>query len=195
MGRIQGLTMPALFGLLILISSCSVISKSVRQQADTSISFEALRQTPGGYTGRTVLLGGYILEVQNLSEKTKIMVLQTPLGSQDRPESRDRSQGRFVIMADGFLDPAVYKSDLGITVAGTVIGPEAVQIESHSYSTVAVNPVEIHLWEKETRPYYRGPYYDPFYYDPFYYDPFFYGPFYPWPGPHFLPRPHPRHRK
>lgn len=194
MRRIQALTMPALFCLLILISSCSVISRNVRQQADTSISFEALRENPGGYTGRTVLLGGYILEVQNLPEKTKLIVLQTPLGSQDRPESRDRSQGRFVITTDGFLDPAVYKADLGITVAATVIGPEVVQIENHSYSTVVVKAVEMHLWEKETVPYYYGPYYSPFYYDPFYYDPFFYGPFYPWPGPHVFPRPHHRHR-
>ena len=187
--KIQRATIPALFGLLLLISSCSVISKSVRQEADTSIPFEALRTNPAGHIGKTVLLGGHILEVQNLPEKTKVVVLQTPLGSQDRPESRDKSEGRFVIAADGFLDPEVYRNDLGITVAGTVVGPETVQIEGHSYPTVAVKPVEVHLWQKEIRPVYRGPYYDPFYYDPYFYNPFFYDPYYPWPAPHYLYRP------
>jgi outer membrane lipoprotein len=188
--RYKWTMLPALFSALILISSCSIVSKSVREQVDTSAPFETMRRDPGGYTGRTVLLGGYILEVRNLPEKTRIVVLQTPLGSQDRPEPRDQSEGRFVIVADGFLDPAVYSTDLGITVAGTVMGEEVVQIDQVSYPTLAVKPMEMHLWQKETRAYYPWPYYGPYPYDPFFYDPFS-----PWPRPYYFYNPPVRQRR
>jgi outer membrane lipoprotein len=148
------------------------------------VAFDPLRANPAGYVGKTVLLGGYIVSVQNLPDRTSLTVLQTPLGSGDRPESPIMSEGRFVVVADGFLDPAVYHEGIGITVAGTVTGPETVQIDQISYPTVGIKPVEMHLWPKETG-YYRGPYYydryDPFYYNPYFYNPYFYDPWYPWP--------------
>jgi outer membrane lipoprotein len=149
-----------------------------------------MRQNPEAYVGKRVMLGGHILEVRNLPQSTYVTVLQTPLGFQDRPQPKEQSQGRFVVVYDGFLDPAIYEQGRLLTVAGTVQGRETVKVDGYSYPTIAIKPIEMHLWEKEEiRRYY--PYYDPFY------DPFFYDPFYPWrgyPDPFFRRRPGLRRR-
>ena len=184
----------AFSSVLVFVSGCSVISKDIRQQVDTSVGFETVLANPAAYVGRMVLFGGYLVSIQNLPEKTTLTVLQTPLGSQDRPETPEKSAGRFVVVSDGFLDPAVYQAGLGITVAGTVIGPETVQIDQVPYPTFGVKPVQMHLWPIERGGYYNGSYYfdnyDPYYYNPAFFYPY-YGPFYPWP--YYYPVIPPRH--
>lgn len=165
----------------ILLPSCSPLSENVRQETEAGIAFESLKQNPEGYIGKRVVLGGHILEIRNLPKITEVTVLQTPLDFQDRPKAKEQSQGRFVTVYDGFLDPAIYEKGRIITVAGIVLGREIVQVDGYAYPTLAIKPVETHLWEKEerSRPY---PYYDPFY------DHYFYDPFYPWPRPYPLYR-------
>jgi outer membrane lipoprotein len=165
----------------VLFSSCSGLSRDVRKEVETTAPFDVLRQNAQEYVGKTVILGGYILEVRNLPQTTHLIVLQAPLDFQDRPRQRDQSQGRFIAVYDGFLDPAVYEEGRSITVAGPIIGREGVNVDGYSYPTIAIKPVEIHLWAKEER---RGTY--PYFHDPFY-GPFFYDPFYPWPGTYRYP--------
>jgi outer membrane lipoprotein len=168
----------------VVLLSCSPLSRSVRQEAETGIAFEAVRHDPETYVGKKLVLGGYILQVVNMPKVTKITVLQTPLGAQDRPQSREQSQGRFVAVYDGFLDPAVYEEGRMLTVAGAVLGKEVIQIDGHSYPSVAIKPIETHLWKKEEiRPY---PFYDPYYY-PYFYDPWY--PRYGYRDPFYRSRP------
>ncbi len=159
-----------------LLLSCSAVSKNLRDEAVPGLSFDELRQDTEQFVGETVVLGGYVLETRNLPEMSQIVVLQTPLGHRDRPESREKSQGRFMAVRQGFLDPEIYEEDKPITVAGKVRGKETIKIDEYPYPIVKVEAEEIYLWEK--REYQRPYYYDPFYYDPFY--PYYYDPFYPW---------------
>lgn len=155
--------------------SCSVMSKAVREEALSPIDFNALRTHPDGFAGRTVILGGYILEVRNLDHVTKMLVLQSPLGSGEEPGKREASQGRFLVVHDGFLDPAVFARDRKVTVAGSVTGVTRESVDNRPYDYLTLTLREIHLWEKEAA--YARP---PYYYDPWW-------PYYrPWRRyPHF----------
>ena len=114
----------ALLAILItvLTGSCSVISQQIRTESIPSVNFKILLQEPDKHLGDTVILGGYILETKNLTDQSIIRVLQAPLGFGEEPESRDYSEGRFIISQKGFLDPEIYTKDRKITVAGTVVG-------------------------------------------------------------------------
>ena len=180
--RIGGFFLLAATSFFLL--SCSVVSENVRKEAVSDLSFNELRQNTQQYIGRTVILGGYILETRNLPDVSKIIVLQTPLEYRDRPESREGSEGRFMVVREGFLDPEIYKKDKPVTVAGKVEGKETVKIQEYSYPIVRIRAEEIYLWEEKV---YRSPYY----YDPWYYDPFYYDPFYPWIYPRYRFGPHP----
>ena len=114
----------ALLAILITVftGSCSVISQQIRTESIPSVNFKILLQEPDKHLGDTVILGGYILETKNLTDQSIIRVLQAPLGFGEEPESRDYSEGRFIISQKGFLDPEIYTKDRKITVAGTVVG-------------------------------------------------------------------------
>lgn len=177
----------AVVSLAILVS-CSVISRQAREGSLQPMPFKALLESGELYTGKTVLLGGYILETENKAGETIIRVLQSPLAFWDEPAEKDKSEGRFIIVHKGFLDPEVYRKDRRITVAGVIAGMEVEDIGNCPYACLKIESREMHLWpEYEHRDYY--PYYDDylFYYPsthPYYYRyrgyPNYYYPYYPY---------------
>lgn len=150
----------SIFIFTVGLAACSVVSKNVRQEAMTDISFKALTAQTEQYIGKTVILGGYIVNVTNRPEQTRLTLLQAPLDIQDHPQSREQSKGRFLVVTDEFLDPMVYEQGRKITVAGTVIGRETVKIDEYEYSMVKIRSIELHLWDE---PQYQYHYYDPNY--------------------------------
>jgi outer membrane lipoprotein len=135
---------------VLLLAGCAhVISKGVLQEVDSSISFMQLLKDPEAYKGKTVLLGGDIIETQNLSNKTLVVVLQRPLGSWGEPGAGDVSEGRFIITTAGFLDPAIYSSGRKITVAGRVVGKEVRPLGEITYAYPVIEKRELYLWPEE----------------------------------------------
>lgn len=153
---------------LFFAISCSVISQQIKEQSMPSMPFRALVQNSAEYRGKTVILGGYILETENKTDETIIKVLQTPLSFGDEPLPKEETEGRFIVSYKGFLDPEVYSKDRRITVAGTIIGLQAEEIGRCPYACLKIEGREIHIWpEYEFRDYYL---FDaPFYYSPYYY--------------------------
>lgn len=146
--------------MVLFTASCSVISHPVRTESEPGVPFKTLGQETDRYTGKTVILGGYILETKNFTDETRIEVLQAPLSYRDEPKSRDRSEGRFIVFHNSFLDPELYSKDRKITVAGTLTGCNVEKIQ-----TCRIDSREIYLWP-EHKYGYGYPYYFPggFYY-------------------------------
>jgi outer membrane lipoprotein len=135
---------------VLLLAGCAhVISRGVLQEVDTSVSFVQLSKDPEAYQGKTVLLGGDVIETQNLSDKTLVVVLQRPLDRRGEPSAGDVSEGRFIITTPGFLDPAIYGSGRKITVAGTVVGKEVRPLGEIKYTYPIIEKRELYLWPEE----------------------------------------------
>ena len=167
------------FTIPFFMMSCSVISQQIRKESMAPVGFKMLLQETDQYLGNTVILGGYILETQNLPDKSSIKVLQAPLGLGENPKSKDDSEGRFIVSQKGFLDPEIYSKDRKVTVAGTVVGKTIEKIDHSAQPYLKLDSREIYLWPKEV--YYPGPFYDPWYYPYYYYwYPYPYYPYYPY---------------
>ena len=165
--------------IAVVTGSCSVISQQIRTESISSTDFKLLVQEPDNFLGKTIILGGYILETDNLTDQTIIKVLQAPLGSRDEPKSRDDSEGRFIISQQGFLDPEIYSKDRKITVAGTIVGSVFEKVDEFSHRYLKIQSREIYLWPKDQE-YPPVSYYDPWFYPyPFYWYPYrHYYPYY-----------------
>ena len=134
----------------LLLSGCAhVISKEVLQEVDASLTFAQILKDPEAYRGKTVLFGGDIIETQNLSDKTLVVILQRPLGSRGEPGAGDVSEGRFIIQTPGFLDPAIYGLGRKLTVAGTVVGKEVRPLGEITYTYPVIEKRELYLWPEE----------------------------------------------
>ncbi len=163
---------------LVTLGCQHTISNTLRQQAEPPVSFQALRADPDAFKGRTVILGGDILNTQNTQQQTAIEILQKPLDRFEAPLVTDQTAGRFIAQCDRYLDPAIYDQGRQITVAGTILGSYAGQVGEADYLYPLVSCVEMHLWPRASRepvyPVYPYPWllhrYHPWYLFPYDYD-------------------------
>ena len=139
----------AMVAVLLLAGCAHVISKEVLQEVEPSLTFVHVSKDPEAYTGKTVLFGGDVIETQNLSKKTLVVVLQRPLGSRGEPSGGDVSEGRFIITTGGFLDPAIYTPGRKLTVAGTIAGKEVRPLGEIEYIYPIIEKRELYLWPEE----------------------------------------------
>ena len=136
------------FFLLAALAACAPMSQDIRRQADESAPFSEIQKNPDRFSGMVVIWGGVIIETTNLKESTAIKVMQTALDLQRRPTDLDRSQGRFIIRVDRFLDPDIFRKGREITMGGPVAGDEVHPIGEIQYTYPVVQATEVKIWEK-----------------------------------------------
>ncbi len=146
--------------LLIFFSGCLPISKELRAQADKTITFRQVSQNPDAYKGKIVIWGGEVIETVNQKEGTSlIVVLQRPLDWTEEPELR-RSEGRFIVLAQGYVDPYVFRRGRRITVAGEIQGRKVMRLGELEYPYPLLLSKQLYLWGEYY--YYPYPYYRPY---------------------------------
>jgi outer membrane lipoprotein len=133
-----------------------LISQEVLREVDPGIRFEDLLGNPDVYQGRTMLLGGDIIETQTLPKRTLLIVLQRPLGFRKKPVHGGASIGRFIVSVPGFLDPAIYRPRRKVTVVGSVAGKEVRPLGQITYTYPLIAKRELYLWPVE-EPHMREP--------------------------------------
>jgi outer membrane lipoprotein len=137
------------------ISGCApVFPKEVTDRVDRHVSFKELQSDPEKFTGTWVMLGGVIVSSKNIEEGTLLEVLQTPLDSDGRPFETDRTDGRFLVESDQFLDAAVYHRERLITVIGEVAGQRTMPIDEIMYRYPLLSAKSIHLWGPSSGPHF-----------------------------------------
>jgi outer membrane lipoprotein len=133
--------------LILLIMGCApAISQDVLKEVDKDLPFQAVLRNPDDFKGKTILLGGNIIETTPLPGKTRITVLQYPLGFRNKPSVDAVSEGRFIVEATGFLDPVVFCAGRQVTVAGILAGKEVHPLGEINYVYPLVASRELYLW-------------------------------------------------
>lgn len=146
------------------------MSQEIRREAQASAPFAEIRKDPEKFKGAVVVWGGVIIETVNRQDSTAIRVLQTALDFQGRPTDLDRSEGRFIVVVDRFLDPDIFKKGRELTVGGEIAGSETHPVGEVLFVHPVVRARELKLWEQRV----PSP--------PHFCDPWFWGPPCPW-GP------------
>lgn len=133
--------------LILLMAGCApVISQEVLRDVDKDLPFQAIQRNPESFKGKMILFGGKIIETIPLQDKTQMMVLQFPLDFRNKPSINAASEGRFIVDAQGFLDPVVYSPGRQVTVAGIVDGKEVLPLGEINYTYPVIVSRELFLW-------------------------------------------------
>jgi outer membrane lipoprotein len=131
----------------ILVGCASGISKQSLSRVTVYEPFLNLQQQPGDFIGETVVFGGKIIVTQPMENATELTILQLALDDQDRPRDNNHSDGRFLVVSDQFLDPAIYKKGDLITVVGKLVSSEKRLIGEREYRYPKIKAGEIKRWE------------------------------------------------
>ncbi|MGE5241866.1 MAG: Slp family lipoprotein [Bacteroidota bacterium] len=170
----------------VLLGGCaSVVPETIRTAAPGNVQIAQVRAQPLQYRDATVRWGGNIVSTRNERDHTVLEIIARNLDNDGRPLEEDNSLGRFLVKAQGFLDPAVYKPEREVTVRGRVEGVVERAIGEFRYSYPVIRADEIYLWKPRPPP--TPPYSYPY---PYYYDPFWHDPWYPWGWPYYRPWPY-----
>jgi outer membrane lipoprotein len=148
----------ALCSLAVFVGCTPVISPQLMDQVDRTLDYRAIAADPPGAKGKTVLLGGTIVQTVPKAGLTEIDVVQKSLDSSGAPRLTDRSEGRFLVVSEQFLDPAVYSPGRDITVAGEVLDPQTHRIGEIDYRYPVIHAIELRLWRPLGQPDYPYPY-------------------------------------
>ena len=67
--------------MVLFLTGCApVLSQEVLRDVDKDVPFQAVLHNPDNFKGKTILVGGKIIETTPLQGKTRVTVLQYPLG-------------------------------------------------------------------------------------------------------------------
>jgi outer membrane lipoprotein len=165
--RILSLTLVccvAVFGC----SNYNGIPKSMKDRVNTDVSLDQLKASPSSHQGELVVLGGKVLNVKRLEDKTRIEALALPLSEELVPMTdREQSDGRFYAFDTGkeILDPKVLEEGTPITVVGEVMGTTSGKIDEATYEYPTLQIRDLTKWNKmdASRWGYRYPYYGGYY--------------------------------
>lgn len=137
----------------LVLSACTpVISLQLMDQVDRDVTYSSLAARPDEFKGKVVLLGGTIVQAVPKPSETEIEVVQKPASASGEPHLTDKSEGRFLIVVDRFLDPAIYRSGRDITVAGEVRGSEVRRLGEIDYRYPVITALELYLWRRPSAP-------------------------------------------
>ncbi len=145
--------------LILLVSGCAhVISKEVRENSDLSLTLSQVRENPDGFKGKSIVWGGEIIQLINQEDgTTEIEIFQRPLSYWGEPKLTATSEGRFLVLADRFLDPYIYQSGKKITVAGEITGEETKKLGEMEYQYPLLAGKQLYIWPVYNYP--PDPYY------------------------------------
>lgn len=109
---------------VFIISGCTqkLIPQELEQEIGPELTLALLRQDIEAQQGKRILLGAEIIEIHLQENKTELELLEKPLTKEGVPLAVDASQGRFILIHSGPLDPMQYKSGRRVTVVGKVLG-------------------------------------------------------------------------
>jgi outer membrane lipoprotein len=139
--------------LMMLLNACTpVISPQLMDQVDRNLTYTVLARQPDESRGKIVLLGGTIVQTVPKPKETEIEVVQKQVSSSGEPHLTDKSEGRYLVVVDRFLDPAIYRSGRDITVAGEVQGSVLRRLGEIDYRYPVIAALELHLWKEPLPP-------------------------------------------
>ncbi len=138
---------------LILVAGCApVIPQNILSTVDKDLAFSDLIKNTDAHAGKTILLGGEIISVENLETTTVVEVLQEATNRRGKPVGADTSEGRFLAVFKGFKDPAVYSKGKLLTVAGVVKGVETKKLGKSDYRYPVIGETAHYLWQQGREP-------------------------------------------
>jgi len=97
----------------------------------------------------TVIWGGVIVSSVNLVDRTQFEVLAYPLDNYQRPETRKKSLGRFLLQSPDYIDTRNYSPGRELTAIGTLQGVTKGEINDANYDYPTVTVSDVYLWHRD----------------------------------------------
>lgn len=131
----------------ILVSACQSTSPVSSGESSGQVTLTVSEQD----IGRDYFWGGEILEITNLKKTTELTVLGYPLDKYNQPDDGETSNGRFIAVYSGFLEPTDYRKGRLVTVSGELIDVRRGNVDNAEYDYPILSVEDIALHKRKPR--------------------------------------------
>lgn len=135
--------------MLLLVALAGCATPVFKDAPPTSPGVTDVAAAPERYHGGEVVWGGKIVALENLADTTEVQLVAYPLTRGQRPDTRAPSQGRFVLVLPGFVEPMDYPPGRWLSLRGRIIGSETRTIDRSEVVHPRVADAEVHLWPRD----------------------------------------------
>ncbi|MFM2590472.1 Slp family lipoprotein [Vibrio sp. TBV020] len=139
-----------LFATVAFLSACSSLPENLQSDNPNIVTDYQVWQSNSD-TSNELRMGGLIADVQNLNDKTRIEVVNLPIGSSGKPDIGEEPEGRFVAYVEGFADPVTLSKGRLISLIGDSRGREEGKVGEYQYDFPVMDARGYHLWRIEER--------------------------------------------
>jgi outer membrane lipoprotein len=136
-------------GSLMLLSACVTTPEFDTRGVNRTLTPASVARAPAPAIGETVIWGGMILSIRNLTDRTQLEILAYPLDSRDRPKPDAEPIGRFILTQRGYLEPAEYAAGRFVSLRGRITGSRRGKIDETDYRYPVVEAEKLFLWSKQ----------------------------------------------
>lgn len=133
-----------LLSMLLTLVSCA--SSPLKLDGVNRNITPAMVSADSPYTGTRVVWGGMIVKTQPLQHTTQIEVLAYPLAYNSEPDRQATSLGRFLIVHQGFLEPADFIPGRWLSVVGRIAPSQTGKVGEASYRFPVIQPEQLYVW-------------------------------------------------
>lgn len=141
----------------LTLSACGTAPSNTDQRGPYgAVQLEQVTPAVDSHTGQSVQWGGKIIEVNNFQNYSQLQLVQFPLNRYGRPIETGKSQGRFFVRSNDFLDPEIFTVGSFLTVNGEVVDKATVKVDQKDLILPVVKLADSQRWpvNKESgRPY------------------------------------------
>lgn len=137
----------SLLALLLMLTACAAPLKL--EGVNRAIN-PAMVTAEHPYAGAKVVWGGMIIKTEPLQQQTQIEVLAFPVDSSGEPDRQTASQGRFLILHKGFLEPTDFAPGRWLSVVGIIGQAQTGSVGEASYRFPVIQPEQLYLWPLTT---------------------------------------------
>jgi len=133
----------------LLLMSCTSGPGFSGAHIDTELQPQSALKAAAEVRGQYVLWGGRIIQAEPREASTTLEVLAFPLQRNQRPDTAKTSEGRFIIVYPGYLEPADYSANRLITVVGRLNDPRSGNVGEAVYHYPVVTGDDLYLWPEQ----------------------------------------------
>lgn len=137
--------------LMALLVGCSSLPEELTATTEPVITDYQIWLDSDPESKPTVRLGGVIASVKNLDNKTRLEIVNMPIGSDGKPNINAEPKGRFVAYVQGYIEPVTYAKGRMITLVGTSEMPEVGMVGDYEYTFPVMTSYGQRLWKIKER--------------------------------------------
>ncbi len=137
----------SVFMVFALFACGSSLFREYYAQIKEPLELHQVKINPLEHKGKLVIWGGKIAKLTNKQEGTYIEIVHFPLDYSGKPKDANFSEGRFIVIYNGFLEPTIYEEGKKITVAGKIKGIDYIKVGEMTQTVPLLEAEKVHLWE------------------------------------------------